>query len=225
MLALLLVHVVQMLDQAFCLATQPVPEHNAHDAKDACGAVMYGDCSQVISSLQEDLHYCSGLPVRDAETMPALVDGLNLVGVLTAVPKDELVRLDPCSDGLSNATFRCPHERQRVICVLHGTAPILSRANSSFYNNYRSLGGARPGTESYPPNSPASSVLRPEAHGGPPASYDNTGDPMLSAAPDIKEEIPFLPQTTAGRDRVAERGVGAIIGELRSVNQRHMWAG
>ena len=34
--------------------------------------------------------------------------------------------------------------------------------NSLFYDNCRLLGGARPGTESYPPNGTASSVLRPE---------------------------------------------------------------
>ena len=47
---------------------------------------------------------------------------------------------------------------------------------------------------------------------------------LLLLAPDIKEEIPFLPQTTEGRDRATERGLRTIIGELTFVNLRHIWA-
>lgn len=44
---------------------------------------------------------------------------------------------------------------------------------------------------------------------------------LLLLAPDIQENIHFLPQTTDGRDRAAERGLRAIIGGLTFVNQRH----
>ena len=48
---------------------------------------------------------------------------------------------------------------------------------------------------------------------------------LLLLAPDIQEKIHFLPQTTQGRTRATEGGVGAVIGELTFLNRRHIWGG
>jgi len=48
---------------------------------------------------------------------------------------------------------------------------------------------------------------------------------MLLLAPDIQEDILFLPRTREGGDQITERGVRVVIGEMSFVNQRHMWGG
>ena len=45
----------------------------------------------------------------------------------------------------------------------------------------------------------------------------------LLLAPDIQEEILFLPRTTKGDDGVAERGLRNVIGEPLFANQRQLW--
>jgi len=46
---------------------------------------------------------------------------------------------------------------------------------------------------------------------------------LLLLAPDIQEEILFLPRTTHGADQVTERGVRTVLAEPSFVNQRHIW--
>jgi len=48
---------------------------------------------------------------------------------------------------------------------------------------------------------------------------------LLLLAPDIQEEILFLPRTTQGGDQVKERSVRVAIYEPPSVKQRHIWGG
>ena len=48
---------------------------------------------------------------------------------------------------------------------------------------------------------------------------------LLLLAPDIQEEILFLPRTVKGVDLVTERGVQTVNAELSFVNQRHIWGG
>ena len=48
---------------------------------------------------------------------------------------------------------------------------------------------------------------------------------LLLLAPDIQEEILFLPRTTEGGDQVTERSIRIVIDELSFVNQRHIWRG
>jgi len=48
---------------------------------------------------------------------------------------------------------------------------------------------------------------------------------LLLLAPDIQEEILFLPWTTEGGDIVTERAVRTVIGDPSFVNQRHVWGG
>ncbi len=46
---------------------------------------------------------------------------------------------------------------------------------------------------------------------------------LLLLAPDIQEEILFLPRTTEGRDHFTERSMRAAIAEPSFVKQRRMW--
>ncbi len=46
---------------------------------------------------------------------------------------------------------------------------------------------------------------------------------LLNLAPDIQEEILFLPRTTTGRDRVKERDVRPIAATPHWHRQRRMW--
>ena len=46
---------------------------------------------------------------------------------------------------------------------------------------------------------------------------------LLLLAPDIQEEILFLPRTKEGGDKITERGVRTVIGELSFANQRSIW--
>ena len=48
---------------------------------------------------------------------------------------------------------------------------------------------------------------------------------LLLLAPDIQEEILFLPRTTEGRDHLTERSIRAAIAEPSFVKQRHIWGG
>lgn len=48
---------------------------------------------------------------------------------------------------------------------------------------------------------------------------------LLLLAPDIQEEILFLPRTTEGRDQVTERSIRAVIVEPSFVEQRSIWRG
>ena len=47
---------------------------------------------------------------------------------------------------------------------------------------------------------------------------------LLNLAPDIQEQILFLPRTTAGRGEIQEKGVRRIAMELDWEKQRAMWA-
>lgn len=46
---------------------------------------------------------------------------------------------------------------------------------------------------------------------------------LLNLAPDIQEEILFLPRTTQGRDPITERTIRPICGVLDWSKQREMW--
>ncbi len=46
---------------------------------------------------------------------------------------------------------------------------------------------------------------------------------MLNLAPDIQEEILFLPPTTAGRDPISERALRRVTAILRWDRQRKLW--
>ena len=46
---------------------------------------------------------------------------------------------------------------------------------------------------------------------------------LLHLAPDIQEEILFLPPTTDGRDQIHEHMLRPVTGELNWVLQRKMW--
>ena len=46
---------------------------------------------------------------------------------------------------------------------------------------------------------------------------------LLLLAPDIQEEILFLPRTTAGVDQIRERTIRALIAESSFKAQRHAW--
>jgi len=45
---------------------------------------------------------------------------------------------------------------------------------------------------------------------------------LLALAPDIQEEISFLPRTTRGGDDVTERGLPNVIGEPLFAKQRQL---
>ncbi len=47
----------------------------------------------------------------------------------------------------------------------------------------------------------------------------------LLLAPDIQEEVLFLPRTTEGRDDLTERSIRPLIAEPSFVKQRHICAG
>ena len=47
---------------------------------------------------------------------------------------------------------------------------------------------------------------------------------LLNLAPDVQEEILFLPRTLEGRDAVGERDVRPIVVEVDWRRQRRMWA-
>jgi len=47
---------------------------------------------------------------------------------------------------------------------------------------------------------------------------------LLHLAPDIQEQILFLPLVTKGRDRISERDLRPIAAEIRWDRQRQMWA-
>ncbi len=46
---------------------------------------------------------------------------------------------------------------------------------------------------------------------------------MLNLAPDIQEEILFLPRTVSGRDPITERDIRAIVAEMDWNKQRKAW--
>ena len=46
---------------------------------------------------------------------------------------------------------------------------------------------------------------------------------LLLIAPDIQENILFLPVTEQGREKATERGVRAVIGEPSFIKQRGIW--
>ena len=46
---------------------------------------------------------------------------------------------------------------------------------------------------------------------------------MLNLAPDIQEEILFLPPTTAGRDPISERALRRVTAVVRWDRQRKVW--
>ena len=46
---------------------------------------------------------------------------------------------------------------------------------------------------------------------------------LLLLAPDIQEEILFLPRTTEGGDQITEHSMRTAIAEPSFVNQRHIW--
>jgi hypothetical protein len=46
---------------------------------------------------------------------------------------------------------------------------------------------------------------------------------LLNLAPDIQEEILFLPKTTTGRDPVSERGIRRLTAIVRWDRQRKAW--
>ncbi len=46
---------------------------------------------------------------------------------------------------------------------------------------------------------------------------------MLNLAPDIQEEILFLPPTTAGRDPISERALRRVTAVVRWDRQRRLW--
>ncbi len=46
---------------------------------------------------------------------------------------------------------------------------------------------------------------------------------MLMLAPEIQEEILFLPRTVSGRDPITERDIRPIVAELDWNKQRRMW--
>jgi len=46
---------------------------------------------------------------------------------------------------------------------------------------------------------------------------------LLNLAPDIQEEILFLPRTVSGRDPITERDVRPIVAEMDWNKQRTMW--
>jgi hypothetical protein len=48
---------------------------------------------------------------------------------------------------------------------------------------------------------------------------------LLNLAPDIQEQILFLPEVEAGRDPVKEWEVRPIMAEASWVKQRGMWRG
>ena len=48
---------------------------------------------------------------------------------------------------------------------------------------------------------------------------------LLNLAPDIQEEILFLPRTINGSDPIVERDVRPIMAEVNWVEQRQMWKG
>ena len=48
---------------------------------------------------------------------------------------------------------------------------------------------------------------------------------LLVLAPDIQEEILFLPRTTEGCDQVTERSIRTVIVEPSFVKQRGIWGG
>ena len=47
---------------------------------------------------------------------------------------------------------------------------------------------------------------------------------LLQLAPDIQEEILFLPETIRGRDPVTERQLRAVVAEVDWERQREMWS-
>ena len=47
---------------------------------------------------------------------------------------------------------------------------------------------------------------------------------LLHLAPDIQEELLFLPRVTAGRDRITERDLRPVTAAVDWVRQRRMWA-
>ncbi len=48
---------------------------------------------------------------------------------------------------------------------------------------------------------------------------------LLLLAPDIQEEILFLPRTTEGHGGVTERGLRKVVGEPLFAKQRQLWGG
>lgn len=46
---------------------------------------------------------------------------------------------------------------------------------------------------------------------------------MLNLAPEIQEEILFLPPTTAGRDPISERALRRVTAVVRWDRQRRLW--
>ena len=46
---------------------------------------------------------------------------------------------------------------------------------------------------------------------------------LLSLAPDIQEEILFLPRTVSGRDKIRERHVRPNAAEMNWMKQRQLW--
>ena len=46
---------------------------------------------------------------------------------------------------------------------------------------------------------------------------------LLLLAPDIQEEVLFLPSPTTGSDKVIERGLRTVISELSFGSQRRVW--
>lgn len=46
---------------------------------------------------------------------------------------------------------------------------------------------------------------------------------MLNLAPDIQQEILFLPQTTTGRDPISERALRRVTAVVRWDRQRKVW--
>ena len=48
---------------------------------------------------------------------------------------------------------------------------------------------------------------------------------LLLLAPDIQEQILFLPPTTAGGDPVTERGIREVLAESSFTKQRDLWRG
>jgi len=48
---------------------------------------------------------------------------------------------------------------------------------------------------------------------------------LLNLAPDIQEEILFMPKTMAGRDPVSERSIRRVTAVVRWDRQRKVWRG
>ena len=46
---------------------------------------------------------------------------------------------------------------------------------------------------------------------------------LLNLAPDIQEEILFLPRTVSGRDPISERDIRPIVAEMDWNKQKQMW--